>query len=270
VIGRGERYTLGYSDAERRRLAGRRAESWAGFLLPHLRPGMRLLDVGCGPGSITLGLAAAVAPGYVAGVDLALVQVEAARAAAEEAGAAVDVAVADAYSLPFPDGTFDAAFAHTVLFHLREPVAALAEMRRVLRPGGVVGVRDPDVGAELWRPPSPSIDRFFGLVRRFGEEAGASPTYARDQRRLLLEAGFARTQGFAFAACDGEIEATRRTAASYAGWFRNPRFVRMVTENGWADAVELEAMRDELLAWGERPDAFYVRLECAALGWTAS
>jgi ubiquinone/menaquinone biosynthesis C-methylase UbiE len=269
VSGRGERYTLGYGEDERRRLASRRAEDRAGFLLPHLRPGMRLLDVGCGPGSITLGLAAAVAPGRVVGLDLAPVQAEAARAAAADAGAAVDVGVADAYALPFPDGAFDAAFAHTLLFHLREPLAALAEMRRVLRPGGVVGVRDPDAGHDLRLPGSPLLDRFFGLVRRFGEGEGASPSYARHQRRLLLEAGFARTQGFAFAVGDGDPEATRSAAASYAGWFRNPRFVRTVTGNGWADAAELDLLREEVLAWGERPDAFQVRVECAALGWTA-
>jgi SAM-dependent methyltransferase len=150
------------------------------------------------------------------------IQVEAAREAAVEAGVAVDVAAADAYALPFPDGTFDAAFAHTLLFHLREPLAALKELRRVLRPGGVLGVRDPDTGAELRLPASRLLDRFFDLGQRFGEDAGASPSYARHQRRLLVESGFARTQGFAFAVGDGDLDATRSAAASYAGWFATP------------------------------------------------
>ena len=71
---------------------------------------MRLLDVGCGPGSITLGLAEAVAPGEVVGVDLQPAQVEQARALAAERGVAnVRFEVASAYALPFPDAAFDAA-----------------------------------------------------------------------------------------------------------------------------------------------------------------
>jgi ubiquinone/menaquinone biosynthesis C-methylase UbiE len=85
----------------------------AAFLLPHLRPGMRLLDVGCGPGSITLGLAAAVAPGEVVGVDPRPEPLEQARAAAARGGVAnARFEVGSGYELAFPDGSFDAAFAH--------------------------------------------------------------------------------------------------------------------------------------------------------------
>jgi ubiquinone/menaquinone biosynthesis C-methylase UbiE len=60
--------------------------------------------------------------------------------------------VASTYELPFPDGTFDAIWANTVLLHLREPRRALAEMRRVRRPGGIVGVADGDFSTWLWEP----------------------------------------------------------------------------------------------------------------------
>jgi ubiquinone/menaquinone biosynthesis C-methylase UbiE len=121
-------------------LALRTAAKEGAFFLPYLRPGMRLLDLGCGPGSITLGLAEKVAPGEVVGVDLQPSQV----AQAQELSAArgvknVRFEIADVYRLPFPDASFDAVFAHVVLMHLREPVRALMEMRRVLRPGGIVG-----------------------------------------------------------------------------------------------------------------------------------
>jgi ubiquinone/menaquinone biosynthesis C-methylase UbiE len=122
-------------------MAHRTAESHAGFLLPHLRPGMRLLDCGCGPGTITEGLAAAVAPGPTVGVDAD--PSEAARAAGRGIPGATFTAC-DATALPFPDGAFDAVHARALLEHLRRPEDAVAEMRRVPAPGGVIGVATPD------------------------------------------------------------------------------------------------------------------------------
>lgn len=198
--GREERYSLGYGAAEQGRLGRRAAAGRAAFFLPYLRPGMRLLDAGCGPGSITVDLAAVVAPGEVVGVDLEPRQIAAARTLAHERQApGVRFAVADVYRLPFPAASFDAAFAHTVLFHLREPLRALRELRRVLRSGGVIGVRDPDAGTEVRVPATPALEQFATLVLRFAEHNGASPHYARHQRRLLLDAGFCRAEAGAVA-----------------------------------------------------------------------
>src|SRR5262245_36429606 len=107
-------------------LAARTASKDAAFLMPHLRSGMQLLDVGCGPGSITLGRGEVGAPGQVVGIDIqpALVEEARARAAAREVATA-RFEVADIYRLPFPDSSFDAVFANGVLMHLREPRRAL-------------------------------------------------------------------------------------------------------------------------------------------------
>src|SRR5262249_44921155 len=122
----------------------------AAFFLPHLRPGMALLDCGCGPGSITVGLAEAVAPGRVVGVDREPKALAVARAQAAGRGVTnVRFEEGDVHALPFADATFDAAFAHALLEHVRDPAAALAELYRVVKPGGVVGVRSPDQGLLL-------------------------------------------------------------------------------------------------------------------------
>ena len=74
--------------------------------------------------------------------------------------------VGSIYEIPFPDSSFDAAYAQSVLVHLREPLAALKEMRRVLKPGGVVGIVDGDAGGQVFAPPAPAIDKLLGLVMR--------------------------------------------------------------------------------------------------------
>jgi SAM-dependent methyltransferase len=157
-------------------LALRTAAKEGAFFLPYLRAGMRLLDLGCGPGSITLGLAEKVAPGEVVGVDLQPSQV----AQAQELSAArgvknVRFEVADIYQLSFPDGSFDAVFAHVVLMHLREPVRALTEMRRVLRPGGIVGVRDCDWGGRIHAPITPLLEQWYALTVWIRQRNGGDP-----------------------------------------------------------------------------------------------
>jgi SAM-dependent methyltransferase len=136
-------YVLGYEDAVVDKLAQRHAEREAAFLLPFIPLRGRVLDAGCGPGSITLGLARMLPAGSVIGVDLDEGQVARARRAAEDGGVSnARFEVADVTALPFPDASFDVVFAHTVMMHLADPRAALAEMCRVCKPGGVVGLRD--------------------------------------------------------------------------------------------------------------------------------
>lgn len=264
-----ERYTM--SDEYRQReIATRGAAEWAGFFLPHLRPGMRLLDVGSGPGSITLDLAAIVAPGEVVGVDVQEREVEAARVLAAERGVAnVRFEVGDAYALPFPDASFDAVFSNAVLLHLGDPVRALREMRRVLRPGGVAGIADPDRRLTLQEPTTPLLEAFQRLFIRISEHRGGSPFYAGTLRALLLEAGFARAEAsgrLMYGRGAGTLEATRLVAANQISYLRQLIAPTALAE-GWADQAELDAMEAELRAWGERPDAFSLLVFCQGIGW---
>src|SRR5437879_12678863 len=113
---RHEKYTHGHAPAVVRQHALRTAEEAAAFLLPELRPGMRLLDVGCGPGSITRGLAEHLAPGQVIGVDLSRETLDGARRDAEARGVANRrYEYGSVYELPFADGTLDVPAPHQVL-----------------------------------------------------------------------------------------------------------------------------------------------------------
>jgi SAM-dependent methyltransferase len=251
-------------------LTRRTAPREGAFLLPHLRAGMRVLDCGCGPGSITVGLATAVTPGQALGIDLDPRHVVAAHALAARQGVAnVAFAVASVYDLPFPDASFDAAFANAVLFHLRDPLAALREMRRVLRRGGVIGIRDSEVGAEVLAPLTPPLARWQELWLRVLAHNGGSPLYARHQRRLLLEAGFARSEAQASVRGGGTPEATRDHAQHMRTRLEGPAGWDTAVAQGWVTRAEAEELQAEVLAWGERPDAFFALPLYSAVGWVS-
>ncbi len=248
--------------------AKRMASQEAAFLLPHLRSGMHVLDAGCGPGSITLGLAAALAPGEVVGIDVQPSQVEKARALAVQRGVTnVRFEASNVYELPFPDGSFDAAFANSVLEHLREPVRALAELRRVLRPGGIAEVRDVDNGGFLIAPDTPLLQQYRSLLERVRQHNGANFYIGRHHRRLLLEAGFVRAEASASIESEGSLEETRHFAV-----FRKAQILRIAPTalaEGWIDQATVDAIVAEIDAWAERPDAFHAGTRCEAIGWVS-
>ncbi len=261
-----EEYIHGYTAEHRAFLSMRTAKREAAFFLPYIKPGMRLLDCGCGMGALTTSLAEWLAPGEVIGIDREESQIAAARAWAEEKGVRnVRFEAGSIYEIPYPDASFDAVFAYTVLEHTREPMQAIREMRRVLKPGGVIGLCDPDYEGQLYAPASTGLAELMQLMRRFSEEH-ASPYYARHQRGYLLEAGFSPTEGFAQAAGGGSARMgpfmfrniIKPTVEAIRPW---------IVENGHATDEHVDELLEEFQAWSERPDAFFALLHCAAVGW---
>src|SRR5262245_31022205 len=172
-----ETYTPGHSQSATDFMARRSLASHGEFFLAHLTPGVSVLDCGCGPGTITGGIADRVAPGWVTGIDFAASQVERATANAASANVRnISFRVADCYCLPFDDDTFDRVFSHALMEHLSDPVRALREFRRVLKPGGVIGVCSPDWGGFLLAPPSPgssaAVEAYKALQARNGGDVG--------------------------------------------------------------------------------------------------
>jgi len=267
----GERYLHGYEEWTKTWMQQRTAVRELAFAVPHLKLGMNVVDCGCGPGSITIGVADIVAPGQVTGVDIEPRQLEAARALALERGVGnVRFEPGSVYALPFPDATFDAAVAHFVIEHVNDPVRALRELRRVLKPGGFAAIKDPFYPAFTFRPRLPVIARFGELMAKARAHHGASDAYAADLRACLLEAGFARTQA----------EAGTETPAGIGGGapmlpfvmyhqLRERAFRDTVIAQGWATEAELESLTASAATLGERQDLFGFVVFVQAIGWVA-
>ena len=250
-------YTHGHHESVLRSHSWRTAENSARYLLPHLASGMTLLDVGCGPGTITADLAARIAPGRVVAVDNAPEILEQAALNAAEAGYAdrIEFATADVHALDFPDDTFDVVHAHQVLQHVGDPVQALREMRRVCKPGGIVAARDSDYSAFFWYPASPVLDDWLSLYLDVARGNGGEPIAGRFLHAWAREAGFTDITAGASAWCFAgpnrawwsEMWAQRVTKSDFA---------RTAEATGRADAAHLARLAEGWLAWGADPDGW--------------
>jgi ubiquinone/menaquinone biosynthesis C-methylase UbiE len=265
---RQEHYVPGYSPATIQHHAGRTAAQQAAFFLPYLRPGMSLLDCGCGPGTITIGLAQSVAPGQVLGIDIEPSLVERANVLSkEQAISNVRFKVANVFALPFSESSFDAVFASALLHHLTQPIRALKEMRRVLKPGGVIGIRNTDIGGRIIGPANHGLEDYYNLYERIWKHHGSDHRFGRHLRRLLRQAGFVRIEASASYDCYGRPEDTRELAQSQIARIKSTAAFDEAVEAGWVDRARLDEMIAAWRKWGEDPDAFCADARCEVVGW---
>lgn len=256
-------YTLGHGD----RLVGafglRGVGQEAQFIVPYLRPGMSVLDCGCGPGTITVGLAECVTPGRVVGVDISGDQFDIGRTLAVQKGiAAIDFRQGDVMNLEFDDESFDVVFAHGVLYHLADPHTALAEMRRVLIEDGLLGIRDSDEGGSLIGPADGLVQRGCAAVVEAWRLNGTDPYFGRRQLGIVRGAGFEPVHFSASYDNYTSGAQTRGLATFITELLRQPHMCDPLVNSGWTGPEELHRMREAIMAWGAAEDAFYCRARC--------
>ncbi|MGW4441721.1 class I SAM-dependent methyltransferase [Streptomyces sp. NPDC004100] len=254
-------YTHGHHESVLRSHTWRTAANSAAYLLGSLKPHMKVLDIGCGPGTITADLAALVPEGRVTGLDRAPGILEQARATAAERGLTnTDFAVGDVHALDFPDDTFCVVHAHQVLQHVGDPVRALREMARVTRPGGIVAVRDADYAAMTWYPAVDGLDDWLDLYERVARDNGGEPDAGRRLKSWALEAGLrdvtATSGTWTFATAEERawwsgLWADRTLASAYAD---------RAVGGGHASAEELRAVSRAWREWGRQEDGWFAVL----------
>ena len=252
-------YMHGHHASVLRSHTWRTVENSAAHLLPHLAGGLSVLDVGCGPGTITKDIAERVAPGQVIGIDpVSSVVNQAAAALADTDLTNCRFETGDVYNLGFADNSFDIVHAHQVLQHLTDPVRALTEMARVAKPGAILAVRDADYAGMTWAPAEPALDRWLDIYHQI---ADANDQEA-DAGRYLL--GWVQ-----------QVDVASITATSSTWTFATPS-MRAWWGGLWADRVrdsayaeqalhhqlctpeDLETIAHAWLRWAERDDGYFV------------
>ncbi len=250
-------YTHGHADADLRSHRRRTAANSAGYLLPHLTPQTTLLDVGCGPGTITADLARQVPDGAVVGLDRSAAVLAEARSAAAHLDN-VSFVAGDVYGLGYADGSFDVVHAHQVLQHLSDPVAGLREMRRVCAPGGLVAARDSDYGGFLWWPAVPVLEEWLGLYHTLARGNSAEPDAGRHLPGWARAAGFAEVTVSASAWCFTTEEERLWWAGLWADRVTGSAFGRQARERGLATVDDLQRIADGWHEWADHDDASFV------------
>lgn len=198
---------------------------------------------------MTCDFARFLSSGYVTGIDREESQIERARSrAASQQLHNADFEVGSIYELPFPEASFDVVFAHAVFEHLSSPAAALAELHRVLAPGGLLALRSPDWGGFIVAPDTAGLRSAINLYIEIQTANGGDVYAGRKFPGLLRSAGFA----------------SRSFSATYE-CYQSPPFIgeylalRLAASGAQAEA---EALRE----WSRHPDAVFAQAWCEILG----
>jgi ubiquinone/menaquinone biosynthesis C-methylase UbiE len=251
-------YTHGHQPAVVNQHSRRTADDCARFVRHLISESDAILDVGCGPGTITAGLAGWVPQGHVTAIEPGGDILDTARASIQAAGVSnVSIESASVYELPYVDDSFDVAYAHQVLQHLSDPVGALREMARVVRPGGYVAVRDADYYTMACHPEMPLIDEWRRIYRLVARHNRAEPDAGRYLLSWCRSAGLAEVTMSGSVWTYGDPDERENWGMSWAERVLTSAFGRQAQEYGYATETELEAIAGAWREWAVDPDGYF-------------
>lgn len=258
-----EKYTHGYHESVVSAHAVRRASEAAAFVLPQLESPMRILDFGCGPGTITIDLADHVSPnGSVVGIDSSDQVINQARKLSAEKGISnVKFEANSIYDTGYDTSSFDAAYAHQVLQHLSEPVRALEESKRVLKPGGICAVREVDWGAAAVFPPSDRLSKFFEVYNRVAERNGGDAFAGRRLKGWFEEAGFTDLKTTTSTWTFAEETGLKWWGEQWADRILSSDIATRAIEHGIATESDLAEISQGWLDWVKADGAFFAFMQ---------
>ncbi|KAI9714842.1 MAG: hypothetical protein M1820_000131 [Bogoriella megaspora] len=254
-------YSHGHHSSVVKSHSRRTAQNSAAFLLPYIQPTSNILDIGCGPGTITCDLASLAPQGTITGLDTSPSIITSAQDLATSRGLSNTVfRTGDANSLPFSDSTFDIVFAHQVLQHVGDPVGVLREMRRVTKPGGLVAARDADYKTFAWYPEPPALQKWGDLYQKVALTNGGQPNAGRRMHVWAREAGFGVEDtvkcGFD-ASWTYYGEAARDWGESWSERCVSSDFARSALERGLATKEDLEEISQAYGEWAKAEDKVF-------------
>ncbi len=250
-------YTHGHAESVLRSHRTRTADNSAAYLLPRLRPGLQVLDVGSGPGTLTIDLAERVAPGRVTALETSAATAALTRAEADRrGGGTVDVMVGDVHDLDLEAASFDVVHAHQVLQHVADPVAALRQMMRVCRPGGVVAARDADYAGFIWYPADPGLDHWRELYRTAAQANGGQPEAGRRLLAWAHAAGAGTVVASSSTWCYADPESRHEWGSMWAERFTSSAVAEQLLTSGLATEDDLQAVAAAWRSWATRADGW--------------
>ncbi|MFE6509767.1 class I SAM-dependent methyltransferase [Nocardioides sp. NPDC057767] len=249
-------YTHGHHESVLRSHRWRTAENSAAYLLPWLSPEQRLLDVGAGPGTITLDLAGRVA--QVTATEIGETELGLSRQVASAGGVMnIDFRVEDVHALSIEDAAYDIVHAHQVLQHVADPVQALREMRRVTRPGGLVAVRDSDYAGFVWWPESAELTEWLRLYQRAARANGGEPDAGRRLVSWARAAGFTDIEVSSSTWCFADPEDRAWWGGMWADRFTDSAVARQLVDSKDATTADLARVADGWRSWAEAEDGWF-------------
>lgn len=250
-------YTHGHHASVLRSHNNRSIANSAAYLEPLLTADAHLLDVGAGPGTITVDFASRVSRVTATEIDADALRLSQSLAA-DQGMDNIDFAVEDVHALSFADDTFDIVHAHQVLQHVGDPVQALREMRRVTKPGGIVAARDSDYAGFIWFPVLPELDEWLRLYREAARANGGEP----DAGRRLL--GWARAAGFtdvtvtASTWCYATPAERQWWGGMWADRILDSALAHQLERDGLATRAQLQDISDAWRRWADDGDGWFL------------
>ncbi|KAJ1017731.1 hypothetical protein NDA16_005050 [Ustilago loliicola] len=267
-------YTQGYSEAVLKSHSSRTAETSAAFLLPHLKPDAKILDIGCGPGTITTSLARYIPNGSIIGTDYSAEVVANAQKSLErlQAGATTDAErgaaercrfeLASVFELPYSDDSFDVIYCHQMLLHLPNPTNALKEMRRVCKPGGLVAAREADFTTSVLFPCTETFQLWLDTASAIYRSTGAEPNAGRRLVSWALDAGYAAgpdhiTFSSSNQAYGGQPHA-KFWGEMWAQRVAAEQWQKQALDTGKVTRQDVKKMEQDWLEWSNAPDGVFI------------
>ncbi|CAN6604378.1 hypothetical protein TRVA0_002S04060 [Trichomonascus vanleenenianus] len=255
-------YTHGYHKSVFSSHSWRTVKNSCPHLIPYLKPNLSVLDIGCGPGTITIDMAKNYVPeGIVTALEYDETPLNVCKENAEKDGVTnIVYKVGDIHNLPFEDNTFDVVHAHQVLQHISDPTKAMAEMLRVTKPRGYVSCRESNFCGFSWYPESPGMTKWLENYIKVAQSNGGDPNIGKCLQKHAVEAGYTREKLILTSSswCYATKEEVDWWGQLWADRTLHSNFASSALSKNILSQSELNSMSNAWLDWKADPNAYFV------------